>query len=137
MIDCAELCIGQMLYCADGSYGVVTNVAEEYFELEYKERKYRRPFSIIGDKLFTTPDRVASNISDKGTETSVCLINESPATPNCSICMKNRSEVCFGNSNVETCDDYIPIPDIPKEKREHWPKYGDATAFKLGEYRND
>lgn len=64
-------------------------------------------------------------------------MNELSATPNCSLCMKSRSGDCFGNRNGNTCNDYIPIPDIPKHRREHWPKYGDATAFKLGEHRND
>ena len=137
MIDPTKLFVGQRLYCNDGSTAVIIRKTTEFIELEYKGKKYQRPFSVIGEKLFVVPKQRAINSTEEVAPSSVSYLQEPPIVDDCHSCMKNRSEECFGNRSGIICEDYIPIPNIPKNEREHWPKYGDATALKMGEYRND
>lgn len=69
--------------------------------------------------------------------------NQSPATEeptpsvfaaSCDNCQLRKSESCT-KVRKELCSDYRAIPYIPKEESDLWPKYGDATAFRLGEKR--
>ena len=49
----------------------------------------------------------------------------------CKDCMLYKNETCFGKK--ELCADFNPAPRVSKSEMELWPKYGDATRFKLGE----
>lgn len=50
-------------------------------------------------------------------------------TRSCYNCLLQKKEECFGKSKI--CEDYKPIPRINKEKMDNWPKYGDATFFRM------
>ena len=59
---------------------------------------------------------------------------ESNKTKRCNNCMILKKGDCFGK--VEVCSDYKPIPIVYKKEKEKWPKYGDATMFRLGRHIN-
>lgn len=52
----------------------------------------------------------------------------------CNTCMLMKRGDCSGLQN-KVCDDYKHSPSVSEREKENWPKYGDATAFKLGKRR--
>ena len=53
--------------------------------------------------------------------------------PMCKNCMLLKKGDCFGKDNI--CEDYRYAPDMDDEKRKNWPKYGDATFFRMHGYK--
>ena len=53
----------------------------------------------------------------------------------CKTCLEMKRGDCFGKE--EACDEYKYSPPMTEEKRQQWPKYGDATAFRLGKPRKN
>ena len=53
----------------------------------------------------------------------------------CKTCLEMKRGDCFGKQQV--CDDYKYAPPMTEEKKQQWPKYGDATAFRLGKTRRN
>ncbi len=47
----------------------------------------------------------------------------------CKNCIEMKKGDCFGQNSI--CESYKHSPVISEEKRKDWPKYGDATMFKL------
>ena len=47
----------------------------------------------------------------------------------CMDCMEQRNENCFGKKKI--CPDFRYAPRITQQDRETWPKFGDATGFRL------
>ena len=54
-------------------------------------------------------------------------IEEKPLT--CKNCLEYKKSECFGKP--QPCDDFRYSPDMDEEKRKNWPKYGDATFFRM------
>ncbi len=50
----------------------------------------------------------------------------------CDNCMERKSERCTQIKN-QLCSDYRPLPYFSEAEKANWPKYGDATAARLGE----
>lgn len=51
----------------------------------------------------------------------------------CKNCIEMKQGKCIGKQNI--CEDYRYAPPMTEEKKNQWPKYGDATAFRLGKSR--
>lgn len=47
----------------------------------------------------------------------------------CKECLSYRKEECFGKNKI--CDDFKYAPLMDDEKRRNWPRYGDATYFRM------
>ena len=109
-------------------------------------------FSFVTDKYFDIKDSIPShyrsqtgsaNVSSAAvviTAESRNSLEEKTSSQNtvpvkkcaaCKSCMLYRNETCFGRERL--CEDYKPAPDLSSLGISNWPKYGDATRFKLGE----
>ncbi len=53
----------------------------------------------------------------------------------CKTCMLMKRGDCNGANN-EMCEDYRHSPSVSEREKENWPKYGEATAIRLGKPRN-
>ena len=109
-------------------------------------------FSFVTNKYFDIKDSIPSHYRSQTGSASVSSVAvvikaESRGSPNektslqntvplrrcaaCRSCMLYRNETCFGREKL--CEDYKPAPDLSSWDISNWPKYGDATRFKLGE----
>ena len=52
----------------------------------------------------------------------------------CKNCLSYKKEECFGKP--VTCKDFKYAPNMTEEKKQNWPKFGDATAFRLKRFNN-
>lgn len=71
---------------------------------------------------------IVKNVTSILNESSLKIIEYS-----CNDCMELKRENCFGEKEI--CEFFRYSPSVAKEEKEKWPKYGDATALKLGERR--
>jgi len=59
--------------------------------------------------------------------------NRAEKAKDCKNCMEMKCGECFGQKNI--CEFYRYSPSATEETKRNWPKYGDATALKIGEFR--
>lgn len=52
---------------------------------------------------------------------------------NCKNCMEMKRGECIGRKNI--CEFYRYSPSISEKAKQNWPKYGDATAIRIGKPR--
>ena len=62
-------------------------------------------------------------------------VEKSDARKTCDRCALRVNGSCGQLSN-NVCDDYRPVQHIPKEEFDNFPKYGDATAYKMRDHRH-
>ena len=89
----------------------VIGIHDDHFEVSYKGKRYQRPYTILGKKLFFEPQLSEKKLS-------------------CDTCFFRVSEECMSLRSIP-CEDYRAVPNISKTEKENWPQYGDATAFRL------
>ena len=53
----------------------------------------------------------------------------------CKTCMLMKRGDCIGSTN-EICEHYKHSPSVSEREKGNWPKYGEATAIRLGKPRN-
>ena len=94
-------------------YVVVLQRFEDYFVVGYNDKRYKRTYDVIGKKLFFEP--------------------QLEKIRNCDNCFHRYSGDCTSMSGV-VCEDFIARQKLSQEEIDSWPKYGDATAFKLRDY---
>ena len=111
-----KLAIGQRLWFSHDGFVTITDVTSHYILVEYKGKIHRRPQSIIGEKLFLTQD--LGNTVDK-----------SEKKYSCSDCKLYRRDDCFGQKKI--CEDFKLSPNISENETRNWPKYGDATYYRM------
>lgn len=51
----------------------------------------------------------------------------------CRNCLEYKKSDCFGKPQI--CEDFRYSPDMDDEKRKNWPKYGDASYFRMHGHR--
>ena len=51
----------------------------------------------------------------------------------CKNCLEYKKSECFGKPQI--CEDFRYSPDMDDEKRKNWPKYGDASYFRMHGHR--
>ena len=66
--------------------------------------------------------------NEKALVKAILAKHEKPQEPSCDSCIYQKKGDCVFTS---LCGDYVPVPVIPKSIIENWPKYGDATGFKI------
>ena len=100
--------------CTEG-YVVVVQEFENYFVVEYNGKMYKRPYDVVGKKLFLEP--------------------QLKKIRNCDNCFCRFSGSCTSLTGI-VCDDFIARQKISQEEIDLWPEYGDATAYKLRDYKH-
>ena len=150
-------------YTSPAPYGKRNWNSDDYKALVYLIKKgvsfisipliLKVSFKFARDKYFTIKDRIpvaylnqsqpnykapepatinASVIKADAIKTAEILTSSQNHTYNsCINCMLYKNETCFGKKEI--CEDFRPSPKLSTEEIERWPKYGDATRFKLGE----
>ena len=152
-----EIQVSQILYCNNGEPVVVINKTDTIITVEYKGQLHTRPLSIIGDKLHTkcksasiancqsgkkdvaaTPSIInqQSKLKSRSSVTDQQLNLISNDSPSCFQCMLQARDDCFGMPHG-ICEKFVQKPEISADKQKNWPKYGDASAYRLGEHRDD
>ena len=151
-----EIQVSQILYCNNGEPVVVIKKTAESITVKYRNRLHIRPISIIGDKLHVDfpyakvlnlekekkAKKSTANLKNEQ-ETSVLSQDDYPQytsnvtiPPSCFQCMLQARDDCFGMP-YGICEKYVQKPSITRKDMKNWPKYGDATAFRFGEHRED
>ena len=110
---------GQKLWWLDKknwTEGTVTVVQQfdTYFVVEYNGKYYKRDYEVIGQKLFIEP--------------------QLRKIRNCDNCFRRHTGDCTSLSG-NVCEDFIARQKMTKEEMDLWPEYGDATAFRLRDYK--
>lgn len=114
--------IGQILWGINKETGIeetvkVIDVNTDWFRVEYNGLKCRYPFSAVNSILFTEPRKKHTDKRE------------------CDNCFLRYSGACTSLSNV-VCDDFRVKQTVPQDEIDSWPKYGDATAYKLGDKKH-
>ena len=125
--------LGQSLRTTTNEYVTIEGVEGEYIFVCYRNKLYRRHKSIIGVKLFVCESKEYANempddkayVSDKNIDNDRIVIIEC-----CDNCMEMRSGECAGSQGMCEFYRYCPSP-LSKEQTADWPKYGDATYFRM------
>jgi len=151
-----EIHVSQILYCNNGEPVVVVSKTAKTITLEYKNQLHIRSLSVIGEKLHVNPPMqkyksiqnpnsankslLVSNISqgESSPKHSCSQQNQYDYkdTPSCFQCMLQARDDCFGMP-YGICEKFVRKPEISDDKRKNWPKYGDASAYRFGEHRDD
>ena len=115
---------GQQLWTKTNETVIVVSVTVSDIIVEYNGKRYRRPTSVIGDKLLLNPPTALDSLSDSVDERETC-----------ENCRSYRSQACFGGKAI--CSSYRFAPTVQESEREHWPKFGDASYMRMkGHSRN-
>ena len=132
------LVVGQFLWWVDHNTEtegkvIVTRVEKEYFSVKYKGKEIARPYSVLGTKLFYSPQlSEISQATPKPPQAASNIPQEQskPVTKACSNCFLHYSGECTSIRD-ELCEDYRARQVVSKEEMSDWPEYGDATAFRI------
>ena len=113
--------IGQTLWGINKETGTeetvkVIAVDEEGFRVEYNGLKCRYLFSAINSIFFTQPKSKQHNVTEM----------------KCSNCFLRYTGACTSLAEI-ACEDYRVRQVLDQEEIDNWPKYGDATAYRLSD----
>ena len=116
--------VGQTLWGINKETGIeetveVIEVGTDYFRVAYKGLKCRYPFSAVNSIFHTEPRKKQINIAER----------------KCSNCFLRYTGDCSSLTDV-VCEDYRVRQVLPQDDIDNWPKYGDATAYKLGDRKH-
>ena len=122
--------VGQFLWWIDHNTKaegkvVVTRVEKGYFSVKYKGKEIARPYSVLGTKLFYTPQltQTVQPTSEPSQAISEIPHEQSqPATKECSNCFLRYSGECTSIRN-ELCEDYRARQASSKEEMRYWPDW--------------
>ena len=117
-----DICVGQKLVCLNGEKVIVNRITEAEIIVEYKNKLYRRSKDIIGHKLLLQKYEEQPKIS-KTSDYSKEYEHD------CKDCMVLRRGDCFGEKKL--CSFFVASPKVTKEEMDNWPKYGDATYYRM------
>ena len=111
--------VGQILWGINKETGIeekvnVIEIGNDYFRVEYKGLKCRYSFSALDNIFFTTPQKTQNVTVDK----------------KCNNCFLRYNGTCTSLSEI-VCEDYRMRQMLPQDEIDNWPRYGDATAYKL------
>ena len=116
--------VGQMLWGVNKETDIeetvtVIEVDDNYFRVEYKGLKRRYPFSALNTIFFATSQRTQSITVKRS----------------CNNCFLRYNGACTSLSE-NVCEDFRIRQILPQDEIDNWPKYGDATAYKLGDKKH-
>ena len=94
----------------------VIDVNTDSFRVEYNGLKCRYSFDAIDKIFYTEPRTLQNNVAER----------------KCSNCFLRYKGECTSLGEV-VCEDYRVRQKLDKEEIDNWPKYGDATAYKLND----
>ena len=109
----ASVHIGQKLFTTTHETAIIEHTANDVLIIKYKDKYYRRPVSIVGNKLFTSSD-CSCDMKNNNT---------------CNDCMVQRRGDCIGQMHI--CSFFRFAPTMTQSDRDNWPKYGDATCLRM------
>ena len=116
--------LGQRLRTTTNEFVTVEGIDGDYIFVCYRNKMYKRDKGVIGTKLFVC-EAQEEKVHEEPIENEYATIVEC-----CSNCMEMRSGECAGTQGM--CDFYRYAPNIlSKEKTVDWPKYGDATYYRM------
>lgn len=115
---------GQELLTLTKETVIIKKIENEFIYLEYKKKIYKRRKSIIGKKLFIINKQYSQN-----TASQKPLNDSDIPSYTCKNCMEMRKGECFGKSEI--CEFFRYAPTISKDEINNWPKYGDATYYRM------
>ena len=114
---------GQLLWTKTNETVEVFAISGDSLTLSYKGKLLTRPKSVLGEKLFL------KELITKPVDTPNAYSNNFDGTKECSDCMNNRSEKCYGSKTI--CSDFKYTGAISNTDRELWPEYGDASYMRM------
>ena len=97
----------------------VIEISNNYFRVEYKGLKRRYPFSALNTIFFAAPQRTQNAV----------------VVRTCDNCFLRYNGTCTSLSE-NVCEDFRAKQMLPQDEIDNWPKYGDATAYKLGDKKH-
>ena len=134
-----EIYVGQKLVCVNGDVVIVKKITHDEIIVEYKTKLYRRPKSIIGQKLFfeeankegkpETGEKLFKTPTEKKQPISTKSMKIGKRKFTCKDCMVYKREDCFGEQ--ELCDRFRKVPVADKTITDNWPKIGTATYYRI------
>ena len=109
---------GQTLWCKNCEKVLIKDIKQYDIIVEYNGKSYVRHIDTIGKTLFT--------------HNTIHSAPQKSTSYTCNNCMLSRQGECFPKKEI--CGYFKCVPNIDKKTTEHWPKCGDATAAKFGNY---
>ena len=111
--------VGQTLWGINKETGMeetvkVIEVNKGNFRIEYKGLKKYYPFTVLNSIFYTEPRTIQKKQTEK----------------KCDNCFLKHTGECTSLSGV-VCDDYRAKQTLDQNDIDNWPKYGDATAYKM------
>ena len=111
--------VGQTLWGINKETGLeetvkVVEVSTNCFRVEYNGLKCRYPFSAINSIFFAEP---RGKYTDKR---------------ECANCFLRYTGACTSLSEM-VCEDFRAKQKFDQDEIDNWPKYGDATAYRIGD----
>lgn len=97
----------------------VIEVGNDYFRVEYKGLKGRYPLSALNNIFFAKPQDKSNQVSEK----------------TCADCFLRHTGACTSLTQT-ICEDFRAKQILPQDEIANWPKYGDATAYRLGDRKH-
>ena len=129
-----ELYIGQTLRCKNNELVIIIDFRDDRIFVDYKGKVYERNRNIVGVKLFFLEDdnykneiNYRNNLSTASNELD---LQENINLECCNTCMLEKRGDCYGNKN-SICENYKHAPSISNKEIENWPKFGDATYYRM------
>lgn len=119
---------GQKLLTTTKEYVTIVKIEGNDILVSYKGKIYKRSKSIIGKKLFI----VERDTVKPPNEVPATYFKPAPKRA-CYDCMEMRRGDCFGQKRP--CEFFRPAPSVSREEVNNWPKYGDATYYRLKGFR--
>lgn len=111
-------------------YGVSTDIDNRKQETIIKNEIHENLQNTnIAEETLPVTDNNQTNYINNHNENLEKVEPKKDFQPTCKNCMLYKREDCFGKDTI--CEDYKYAPDMDDEKRKNWPKYGDATFFRM------
>lgn len=110
--------IGMVLNCKYRGPVIVTKLDSESFTVLHKGKEYIQSYADLDKILFFNPSNTVSDHSQNET-----------ITVRCKDCNLIKTDECIGKERI--CSFFKPAFDLDESESGHWPKFGDATYFRL------
>lgn len=110
--------IGTVLNCKYRGPVIVTKIDSDSFTVLHRDKEYVQSYADLGKILFNNPTNKTSDPSQN------IMI-----TVRCKDCNLLKTDDCIGKEKI--CNFFKPAFDLEDSESKHWPKFGDATYFRL------
>lgn len=110
--------IGTVLNCKYRGPVIVIGLDGDSFTVLHKGKEYVQSYADLDKILFYNP----SNKVSKPSQNEKIMVR-------CKDCNLIKTDECLGKESI--CSFFKPAFDLDESESGHWPKFGDATYFRL------